>query len=797
MSSTVELQITARGGREAAQDVQALRSEVSDLGPASGKSRREAGSLAAEVDKLDRTSRRAEGGVGKLAAGLGRGLGSAVKGTAIGVGVLTAAVGGMALHGGIGRALNIEDATAKLTGLGHSAQSVTAIMDNALAAVKGTAFGLDEAATTSAGAVAAGIKPGQDLERYLRLTADTATIAGTELGEMGSILNKVQANGKAMTDNLNQLSDRGIPVLGWLAEEYGVTTEAMSEMVTKGKVDAATFNKVLEQNLGGAALKSGETTRGAFKNMRSALSRAGAGAIRGVFPMAQDVFTDLTGVIDTAAGRIVPHSERIGKGLHGIYEVLARGDYTSKLSEAFGWEEDSLAVERLFRIRAAAQGLFDLLARGDYTGKLSEAFGWEEDSTAVDRILRIRNAITDFDAGGALRTASASVRSFFSSADGESMTSSLSSAGGSLKELLPAAKAFVEQMPSLNDALTIGASVLGFMADHVDTLTKYMPLIVGGVVAFKVAQITANVAMSAGVVLRTVEVITMRRQTAAVGALTAALIAQTGSTVASSAATAALTTTQNVGTLARIRMTAATVAGTVASKAAAAGQWLLNAALTANPIGLVVVGIAALVAGLVLAYKKSETFRTVVHGALDAVKSAFTGLAKGALWAIDKILAGYQAMAGAAGKLPGPLGAPFRAAEEAIGKARGVLDGFTRKLDEATRPRTVSVLMNYQAPGAGNIRALERRASGGAVEPRRPYRVGEHGEELFVPDQRGTVVSAPRTAQILASAAASASAPAATATASGYAPNTRLQVKIGRKVVADATLEELAERNGR
>lgn len=44
-----------------------------------------------------------------------------------------------------------------------------------------------------------------------------------------------------------------------------------------------------------------------------------------------------------------------------------------------------------------------------------------------------------------------------------------------------------------------------------------------------------------------------------------------------------------------------------------AAQWLLNAALTANPIGLVVVGIAALVAGLVLAYKKSETFREMIQ----------------------------------------------------------------------------------------------------------------------------------------------------------------------------------------
>lgn len=51
-------------------------------------------------------------------------------------------------------------------------------------------------------------------------------------------------------------------------------------------------------------------------------------------------------------------------------------------------------------------------------------------------------------------------------------------------------------------------------------------------------------------------------------------------------------------------------------------QWLLNAALTANPIGLVVVAIAALVGGLILAYNKSETFRAIVDGAFRAVGGA-------------------------------------------------------------------------------------------------------------------------------------------------------------------------------
>lgn len=50
-----------------------------------------------------------------------------------------------------------------------------------------------------------------------------------------------------------------------------------------------------------------------------------------------------------------------------------------------------------------------------------------------------------------------------------------------------------------------------------------------------------------------------------------------------------------------------------------AAQWLYNAALTANPIGLVVVALGLLVGGLILAYTQSETFREIVNGAWESI----------------------------------------------------------------------------------------------------------------------------------------------------------------------------------
>lgn len=58
------------------------------------------------------------------------------------------------------------------------------------------------------------------------------------------------------------------------------------------------------------------------------------------------------------------------------------------------------------------------------------------------------------------------------------------------------------------------------------------------------------------------------------------------------------------------------------TKAWAAAQELLDATLLANPIGLVIIAVTALVAGLILAYRHSATFRAIVQGAWEGIKVA-------------------------------------------------------------------------------------------------------------------------------------------------------------------------------
>ncbi len=79
----------------------------------------------------------------------------------------------------------------------------------------------------------------------------------------------------------------------------------------------------------------------------------------------------------------------------------------------------------------------------------------------------------------------------------------------------------------------------------------------------------------------------------------------------------------------------------IATKLLAAAQYALNAVMMANPIGLIVVGIGALVAGIVYAYNHFEKFRGIVWATWEVLKefgrtvaNIFVGVGKAIVGAI-------------------------------------------------------------------------------------------------------------------------------------------------------------------
>lgn len=293
----------------------------------------DASSFDAAIDNVEKKL----GGLNKNAGSIGKALsnvgGALTKGITVPAIGAASALAGITLGKGWDRMTAIDSARAKLNAVIKDAGLVQQAMDDALASVKGTAFGMDEAATTAASAVAAGIKPGQELERYLSLVADSAAVAGTSMSDMGAIWNKVSSMGKANNEVLQQMAESGIPIYQWLAEEAGTTADAVFDMASRGEIDLAMFESAVEKHIGGAAKEMGSTTiTAAIANIGADISRIGAA---------------LLGSSDdssTAAGKLLEQLNRIRGGL-AIVEEKAQ-EMAPYIGQAF--DKLVAAGERVF-----------------------------------------------------------------------------------------------------------------------------------------------------------------------------------------------------------------------------------------------------------------------------------------------------------------------------------------------------------------------------------------------------------------------------------------------------------------
>ena len=223
-----------------------------------------------------------------------------------------AAVAGMAIQGGIDRALNIDNAKKKLAGFGHDAQEIASIMDSATQSVRGTAYGLGDAATAAATLSAAGIKSGEDMTNTLKSVANVAAASGRAFNDIGVIFSSVASRGKLMGDDMLQLTSSGVPVLQLLGTYLGKTSREVSDMVSKGQIDFHTFSEAMRVGLGEAALSSGNTLAGSFANVRAALSR-----------LTEPIFTAAIQVLVDAFKQAAPAIDALGKQLGNIPTFVA------------------------------------------------------------------------------------------------------------------------------------------------------------------------------------------------------------------------------------------------------------------------------------------------------------------------------------------------------------------------------------------------------------------------------------------------------------------------------------------
>ncbi|SCL15047.1 hypothetical protein [Micromonospora inyonensis] len=350
--------------------------------------------------------------------------------------------------------------------------------------------------------------------------------------------------------------------------------------------------------------------------------------------------------VDTTLGNAAATSDRLARAVAPVVSGLRHiGVVGSSVLPGLAGDAQNLAERfEAWTARARESGQLERWLRGGLDvlrqlGTIALNVGG-----IITAIFRAGGAEAGGDMLSGLEAGTARLRAFLNSAEGqeristvlnavrdvvEGVVASLPALVSGAETLAPALSQAAGEGGSFRDTLAVGGTVVGFLADHLDTLITLLPWLAAGFVLVKGAQTAANLAAVAMVPIKIAEVAANWGLRASMNAHTAALVQNTAVTRAAAGAQAAETAATNGGIIAKGRAVVATtaqrvaaVAANVATKAWAAGQWLLNAAMSANPLGLVLIAIVALIAGIVLLWRNSETFRTIVTAAFNAVWSA-------------------------------------------------------------------------------------------------------------------------------------------------------------------------------
>src|SRR5690625_1988301 len=145
-----------------------------------------------------------------------------------------------------------------------------------------------EGVSVAAGGLAAGVKEGAELERYIKLVGDAAVGANRPVEDMAQIFNRVQGSGKLMTQELNMI-EQGMPGFEMaMSKSLGVSQEEFRIMVRDGKVSSELLLDVMDEVAGEMSDAYADSWRGMVTNTEALIGIIGENILGRLFEYSKE-----------------------------------------------------------------------------------------------------------------------------------------------------------------------------------------------------------------------------------------------------------------------------------------------------------------------------------------------------------------------------------------------------------------------------------------------------------------------------------------------------------------------------
>lgn len=204
----------------------------------------------------------------------------------------------------------------------QSAEKADALMSQLVRTAATTPFGLEDVTQGAKQLLAYGFEAEKVNGTLIRL-GDIAAGLSVPLNDLVYLYGTTMAQGRMYTQDLNQFTNRGIPMIAELARQFGVAEGKVREMVEAGKVGFPEVEKVVESltseggKFGGLMEAQSKTITGQISNIQDAFSM-----------MLNELGQQSEGIISGTLSQVsyvIEHYERFGRILLGL--VATYGTY--------------------------------------------------------------------------------------------------------------------------------------------------------------------------------------------------------------------------------------------------------------------------------------------------------------------------------------------------------------------------------------------------------------------------------------------------------------------------------------
>jgi tape measure domain-containing protein len=235
---------------------------------------------------------------------------------------------------------------------------------------------------------------GLDTSAIVRATADAKAFADQTVYDLPTVqatMAQLASNGVKSYTDITKAAGNLNAVAGGNAETFKSVSRTLTQSAGAGKLMTEDWNMLADAIPGAsgplqAAMKEAGAFEGNFKKameqgeisseeFQAAITKLGNQPIAVEAAKSTKTFEGAIGNLQaTINSKLMTALDKIKPAA-----TAAIGALTNGLGKALDWTGD------------AAQGLYDLLVKGDYQGALQRAFGWEEDSKAIDMLLKMRD----------------------------------------------------------------------------------------------------------------------------------------------------------------------------------------------------------------------------------------------------------------------------------------------------------------------------------------------------------------------------------------------------------------------